>query len=234
MSISLNALFCIAVNYFQQLWWLSLEMEITKTTFENTVNYVFNDGFLFPPFYWNIFNLFPQPSAKKLLIASEVRRVFEDNNIVAVFQYGDMTTVEWDNLRFELRKQHVHVKVFPNKVACKALEGTIYKEISPLFLSTTCVVYSNKQTVKYMLGIIRKQPKMELMGAKIDNRLMSRYAVIEYSKLPSLEEQYFSLVHYLSSTASRLSALLCRNQQQLVSSLSRHANPEQEDSNQIH
>ena len=163
------------------------------------------------------------------MIASEVRSVFENNNIVAVFHYGDMSIVEWEDLRFELRKQFTCVKVFPNKVACKALEETVYKEISPLFLSTTCVVYSDEGTVKPILAIIKKQPKMELMGAKIDNRLMSRHAVMEYAKLPSLQEQHFTLVHNLSSPANRLSASLQQNQQQLVDSLSRHASPEQTD-----
>ena len=52
--------------------------------------------------------------------ADEIRHVFETNNMVIVCQFSDMNTAEWEDLRYTLRKDEIGVKMFPNKITCKA------------------------------------------------------------------------------------------------------------------
>ncbi|XP_032239578.1 39S ribosomal protein L10, mitochondrial [Nematostella vectensis] len=159
-----------------------------------------------------------KPSQKKLEIVSNVREVF-GNSCVTVFQYGDMNTAEWEDLRYALSKHNVKVKIFPNRVTHKALEDTIYDGIIPLFACTTCVIYSEEPAVKPILDVIKRQPKLELLGAKIDNRLMSVRNVQDFAKLPSLTELHVTLVQLLQHQSNQLGSLLQQNQSQLSSNL---------------
>ena len=164
-----------------------------------------------------------QPNPKKLMIAQRVREVFESNSMVVVFQYNDMNCKEWDELRFALSSNEVSVKVFPNKVTCKALEDTVYHAMSPLFLSSTCVMYSEEPKIKAMVNAAKQQPKLELLGAKVDDRLLSRQDIAGYAKLPPKDELYVELVQLLSKPALRMSMLLQQNQSKLSSNLSAYA-----------
>lgn len=156
------------------------------------------------------------------MIADQLRKVFESNNMVVVCQFSDMNTEEWEDLRFNLNKEEITLKMFPNRVSCKALEDTKYREISPLFLGATFVTYSKEAKVKPLLSAIKKQPKVELLGAKIDEQLLSRKSVVDYSKLPSLTELHGQLIQMLSEPSRRLSMLLGQNQTNLSGNLSQY------------
>lgn len=164
------------------------------------------------------------------MIAEQVREVFESNNMVVVCQFSDMNTEEWEKLRFILHKDEITVKMFPNKVSCKALEDTKYHEITPLFLASTFVTYSKEAKVKPLLAAVKKQPKVELLGGKIDDRLLSRQSVVDYSKQPSLTELHGQLLQLLSEPSRTLTTLLGQNQTNLSGNLSQYVSQGEEKS----
>ncbi|KAL9958855.1 hypothetical protein ACROYT_G035925 [Oculina patagonica] len=160
-----------------------------------------------------------KPSLRKLMLADQIREVFESNDMVVVCQFSDMNTAEWEDLRYALSKDEIKVKLFPNKITCKALENTKYQEITPLFLASTVVTYSKEAKVKPLLAGLRKQPKMDVLGGKVDEHLLSRKGVVDYSKLPSLTEQHVQLLQVLSEHSRRLTTLLEQNQMNLSGNL---------------
>ena len=163
-----------------------------------------------------------------MMIASKVREVFNNNKMVVVFQYSDMNTIEWDDLRNNLRLSDIKVKVFPNRVTHKALENSIYQEVLPLFLCTTCVMYSEELNMKPLIDVVKKQPKLELLGAKVENRLLSRTGIKECAKLPPLKELHINLLQLLQKPASQLNYLLQQNQRLLTQNLSQYVEQEKE------
>lgn len=164
------------------------------------------------------------------MIADQVREVFDSNNMVVVCHFSDLNTQEWEELRFILAKDEITVKMFPNRVSCKALENTKYCEITQLFLASTFVTYSKEAKVKPLLSAVKKQPKVELLGGKIDNQLLSRKSVVDYSKLPSLTELHGQLLHMLSEPSRRLTTLLGQNQTNLAENLSQYVSQSEEKS----
>ena len=156
------------------------------------------------------------------MIADEVRNVFASNEMVLVCQFGDLKTEEWEELRFTLNKEDIAVKMFPNRVTAKALEDTKYREVTPLFLAPTFVTFSKEAKVKPLLSAIKQQPKIELLGGKILNHLLSRNSVVDYSKLPSLTELQGQLLQILSEPSGRLATLLGQNQSNLSMNLSQY------------
>ena len=171
-----------------------------------------------------------QPSIRKLMIADQVRQMFDSNGMVVVCQFSDMNTEEWEDFRFTLKKDDMTVKMFPNRVTCKALEDTKYREIIPLFLAPTFVTYSKEANVKPLLSAIKKQPKVELLGGKIDSQLLSRRSVVDYSKLPSLTELQGQLLQILSEPSRRLTTLFGQNQTSLSGNLSQYVSQQEDKS----
>ena len=174
----------------------------------------------------NVLMFCSQPSIRKLMMADEIRNVFETNNMVIVCQFSDMNTAEWEDLRYTLGGDEIKVKMFPNKITCKALENTKYREILPLFLAATVVTYSKESKVKPLLTEMKKRPKMGILGGKIDDKLLSRKGVVDYAKLPSLPEQYGQLLHMVSEHSRRLTTLLEQNQMNLSGNLSQYVSQE--------
>lgn len=163
-----------------------------------------------------------QPSARKLMIAEQVRQVFESNDMALVCQFSDLNTKEWEDFRFTLNKDEINVKMFPNKVSCKALEYTKYQEVTPLFLAPTFITYSKAAKVKPLLAAVKRQPKVELLGGNVDDQLLSRRSVEDYSKLPSLTELQGQLLQILSEPSRTLSTLLQQNQTNLSGNLAQY------------
>lgn len=156
------------------------------------------------------------------MLADEIRDVFDSNNMLVVCQFIDMNTTDWEDLRYTLSKDEIRVKMFPNKLTCKALEDTKYHGIAPLFLAATVVTYSKEAKVKPLLAEIRKQPKMDILGGEIDDKLLSRKGLMDYSKLPSLTEQHGHLLQTLTEHSRRLTTLLEQNQMNLSGNLSQY------------
>lgn len=175
-----------------------------------------------------IVDLIFQPNPKNLMIASNVKTIFEENDMVAVFQYGDLNTTEWNDIRFKLAKNEIAVKVFPNRVTHKALEDTVFKAIQPLFSCTTCVMYSKKPQVKTVIDVVKKQSKLQLLGAKVENKLLSKTNAQEFAKLPSLKELQGQLIQLLQQPASNLNYLVQQNQRQLSGNLAQYVDQKQQ------
>jgi large subunit ribosomal protein L10 len=157
-----------------------------------------------------------QPSLKKIVIADEVRRVFTENNMVVVLQHHGLTVQEWDNARYDLADHNIKIKVFPNRVACKALENTIYKYTQPLFCSTTAVAFSKDPAVTGLFSVLKNHPKLLLIGGKVDNTLMSQDGLRVYSKLPSAQQLQSELTGIVQSPLVNLSCLMQSNQLRLT------------------
>ncbi|KAJ7353772.1 hypothetical protein OS493_032355 [Desmophyllum pertusum] len=54
-----------------------------------------------------------KPSLRKLMLADEIRDVFDSNNMLVVCQFIDMNTTDWEDLRYTLSKDEIRVKMFP-------------------------------------------------------------------------------------------------------------------------
>merc|ERR1719342_496653 len=116
------------------------------------------------------------------------------------------------------------LKLFRNRIARVYLQQTIYANIIPLFRSNTAVAFSNDDVnMKAILKLLRPIPKIEVIGGIIDNTLMNRQDLIDYSNLPSLEQCREELVQILSQPSNTLSQLLQTNQTNLSLSLSMYA-----------
>ena len=138
------------------------------------------------------------------------------------FQYGSLKNTEWNDLRYELAKENIQVKVFPNKISAKVLEGTKYENFQVMFRSSTTTCFSSENNLKVLLKIMKSFPKLELMGGKVDNEFLSRKQVIEHGKLPAIETMQAQFSQLLTQSPQQLTHLLCQSQRQLSVNLEQY------------
>ena len=164
-----------------------------------------------------------QVSDKKKAIAEEVESIFSSHEAVAVLHYNDMTVKEWQNLRLDFSQKEARVKVIPTKISQRALDHSIYGNIAVLFRGPTALVYCHKASaISGVLVALANHPKVELLGAVVQQEILTRRGLQELANLPKLPELQSQLVGVLSSVPTTVVGLLQHPQRRLVALLNQH------------
>ncbi|XP_046858998.1 39S ribosomal protein L10, mitochondrial-like [Xenia sp. Carnegie-2017] len=160
-----------------------------------------------------------KPQPHKIQLASEIRNLFHENEMVAVLGYYDMKSIEWNEVIFEAGKNDIKLRFLPNKIVHRALDSTGYVNMSPLFIGSTAVAYSKDIQLKGLLQTVKNQRKVQLLGAKINDRLFGIEKLTWVAKLPLLEQLHCEISMSLSQPLQTLKQTLSRNQQLLSQNL---------------
>lgn len=155
------------------------------------------------------------------MIAENLRAAVESPYFV-FYQYSNMGNTDWNDLRFELGKENIKVKVFPNKISAKVLQGTKYENLKFLFRSYTATCFSSENNIKALLKVMKNFPKLQLMGGKVDNEILSRNQVVEHGKLPPIETMQAEFAQLLLQPAQQFVSLLGQSQRQLCVNLEQY------------
>lgn len=154
------------------------------------------------------------------MIGAQVRDTFTHHNMVVVYHYNSLNAQEWNKLRLKLAQCGIQVKIFPSKVATKALEETRYRNISPLFKGATAIAFAREpSSVKDLLSVTNSESKLHLLGGIVEDKMMTPLGVQKYGELPPLEvmqqtilgtltQTQHTLMKYIQSTPQKLSQLL--------------------------
>nr|XP_020460394.1 39S ribosomal protein L10, mitochondrial isoform X2 [Monopterus albus] len=143
-----------------------------------------------------------------LLLKRDLKNLFQNYKMLAVVQRNSSTAEDMLILRHRLFKHGITVKLFPNQVMRSFLSDSVYCNMAPLFIGPTVLFVSKEPKVKQMLVTLRSSPQMTLLGACIDNTLLSAQGVVNYSKLPSVAAVQGELVSGLTMLTSNTAAML--------------------------
>ncbi|TMW49833.1 hypothetical protein DOY81_005073 [Sarcophaga bullata] len=160
------------------------------------------------------------------IISREVRNWLENSKMIAIFHLNSIKSDDFFDVRVQLHKQNMQLKMYGAKIVRKAVEGSRFEAILPLFESQQCIVFSPEQKVSQLLKTTRKVPQMLLLGGIVDNTLLSRNEFMSYAQLPGLQSAQAELVHTLNSAASSLVQNLEAHQNNFVNVLDVYAKGE--------
>ncbi|XP_011188754.1 39S ribosomal protein L10, mitochondrial [Zeugodacus cucurbitae] len=164
------------------------------------------------------------------VIAREVSNWLEHSHMVGFYHLNSIKDDELFSVRVQLHKQNMHLKSYGKKIVQKAVEGTRFEAILPLFESNNCVVFSTQQQVPQLLRITRRVPQMLLLAGIVDERLLSRNEFMEYAKLPGLQAAQGQLVQTLNMAAGNVVQQLETHQKNFVNVLDVYAKGETNES----
>ncbi|XP_033911713.2 large ribosomal subunit protein uL10m [Acipenser ruthenus] len=162
------------------------------------------------------------------LLKREVEALFRDNKMVAVFQNNAVTAEDMLQLKHRLMKHGIAVKFYPNQVARSYLSDSKYSNLLPLFIGQNILLVSREPKVKEMLQTLRTMPHIILLGACVEDALLSRQGVLNYSKLPSLAVIQGEVVGGLSLMTSQTASLLQHHPLQLSRLLQQYVKQQSE------
>ncbi|MCI4384309.1 hypothetical protein PGIGA_G00037190 [Pangasianodon gigas] len=161
------------------------------------------------------------------LLKRDLKTVFSECKMIAVLQNNATNAEDMLLLKHRLRKHDITIKFFPNQVMRSFLPGSPYSNMQPLFIGQTVLFVSKEPKVKEMLQVLRSSPQMLLLGACIENTLLSREGILNYSKLPSMRTVHGELVGGLTLMTSHTVSMLHRHPAYLSALLQQYIKQQQ-------
>lgn len=148
--------------------------------------------------------------AEKAKVIDDLNAVFGGTGVVVVTHYKGLTVAEVTDLRGQIRAAGAAFRVTKNKLAQRALDGTPFASIAPLFSGPTAIAFSNDPTAapKIVSAFARKNDKLQIVGGGLSGALLDAASVKALAELPSLDELRAKLVGLINTPASRLVGLL--------------------------
>uniref|UniRef100_A0A8B9ZUI0 Large ribosomal subunit protein uL10m n=1 Tax=Anas zonorhyncha TaxID=75864 RepID=A0A8B9ZUI0_9AVES len=156
------------------------------------------------------------------LLRRQVEEVFRDSRMVAVCQYNAMPGEDVVLLRHYLRKHNIEVKFVLNEIVRPVLSQSRYRNLLPLFVGRNILLVSPETKAKEMLRVLKGVPQVNLLGACIDDTILSRQGVENFAKLPPLEASQGQTLGALAVLPSQTCSLLQRGAAHLTALLDRH------------
>ena len=148
-------------------------------------------------------------SQKKKLVDS-LHDVLSKTELVVITQQSGMTVAEVTTLRRQMREAGASFKVTKNRLARRALEGTKFAKLAPLFKGPTAVAYSTDPVAaaKVAVSYANANEKLTIVGGAMGETLLDSNVVKALATLPSLDELRGKLVGLLQTPATRLAQVL--------------------------
>ncbi|MGA9657686.1 MAG: 50S ribosomal protein L10 [Asticcacaulis sp.] len=148
--------------------------------------------------------------AQKAASIEELKSVFADSGTVVVTQYTGMTFVEMSDLRTRLRNEGAVLKVFKNRLAQKALDGSVGEAGDALFKGPVALVYSADPVTaaKISAQYAKENDKLKIVGGLMGETVLNEAGVKALATLPSLDELRGKLVGLLQAPATKIAGIL--------------------------
>ena len=148
--------------------------------------------------------------AQKKDIVASLHKTFEDASIVVVTHYSGLTVAEMGALRDNMREVGANFKVTKNRLTRRALEGTKYQPLEPLFTGPTAIAYSDDPVAaaKAAVNFSKTNDKLIVLGGALGDEQLDLAKITSLASLPSLDELRAKIVGMLSTPATRIAGVL--------------------------
>ncbi|NXR29299.1 RM10 protein, partial [Cinclus mexicanus] len=163
-----------------------------------------------------------QEDGQVRVLRRQVEETLRGSRMVAVCQYNSMPDEDVAMFRHYLRKHNIHVKFVLNEIVRPVLAQSKYRNLLPLFVCQNILLVSPETRAREMLRVLKGVPQVNLLGACIDDTILSRQGVENFAQLPSLEVSQGQTVAALSLLSSQTSSLLQRGPAHLTALLDEH------------
>jgi len=148
-------------------------------------------------------------SEKEKLVAS-LHGTLKDASLVVVTQQVGLTVAEVSDLRRKMRAAGASFKVAKNRLTRRALEGTSFQHLGPLFKGPTAIAYSRDPVAaaKVAVEFSAKNEKLKVIGGGLGDKSLDQNAIKALATLPSLPEIRARMLGTIVAPATRLATVI--------------------------
>jgi len=150
--------------------------------------------------------------------------------VVVTHQIG-LSVDEVTQLRRQVRSVGASFRVTKNRLARRALVGTAFESLSPLFTGPTAIAFSRDPVAaaKVVVEYANRNDKLTIIGGGLAGQQIDAAGIKELASLPSLDELRGKLIGLLQAPAARLATVLQAPAAQIVRIFAAYADKEAED-----
>lgn len=129
--------------------------------------------------------------------------------VVVTHQTG-LNVDEVTQLRRQVRSAGASFRVTKNRLAKRALTGTPFELLSPLFTGPTAIAFSRDPVAaaKVVVEYANRNAKLTIIGGGLAGQKVDAAGIKELASLPSLDELRGKLIGLLLAPAARLAMVL--------------------------
>jgi large subunit ribosomal protein L10 len=163
-------------------------------------------------------------SQKEKLVAS-LQQALSDTACVVITHQTGMTVEEVTDLRRQMRAAGASFKVTKNRLARRALAGTKFERLSPMFTGPTAIAFSRDPVAaaKVAVEFANKNDKLRIVGGGLNDQQLDAAGIKSLATLPSLDQLRAKLLGLLQTPATRIAAVLQAPGGQIARVLAAHA-----------
>jgi len=163
--------------------------------------------------------------AQKQRVVENLAQDLTGTACVVVTHQSGLSVADVTALRRQVRDAGASFRVTKNRLAKRALTGTPFETLSPLFTGPTAIAFSTDPVAaaKVIVGYANRNDKLRIVGGGLAGRQIDADEVRELASLPSLDELRGKLIGLLQAPAARLARVLQAPAGQVARVLAAHA-----------
>lgn len=147
---------------------------------------------------------------QKAKLVDTLHDALSDTVCVVVTHQNGMTVEEVTQLRRQMRAVGAGFKVTKNRLARRALEGTKFEQLSPLFKGPTAIAFSRDPVAaaKVAVEFANKNEKLQIIGGGLGAQQLDAKGIKALATMPSLDQLRAKILGMLQTPATRIAAVL--------------------------
>jgi large subunit ribosomal protein L10 len=165
---------------------------------------------------------------EKEAVVADLRQVFDDATLLVITQQSGLTVGEASDLRRQMRAAGATYKVIKNRLTKRALEGTKFQALQPLFTGPTAIAYSDDPVAaaKVCVEFAKKNEKLTVVGGALGEEELDIERIKFLAQLPSLDEVRSKLIGVVQAPATKLAGVIQAPASQLARVFSAYSSKE--------
>jgi large subunit ribosomal protein L10 len=163
--------------------------------------------------------------AQKQQLTASLHQDLSDTVCVVITHQTGLTVDEATQLRRQMRNAGARYRVTKNRLVRRALEGTPFEGLAPLFTGPTAIAFSRDPVAaaKAAVEYANRNQKLTIVGGGLSGQPLDVAGVRALATLPSLDELRGRIIGLLNAPATKLAVLLQTPGGQLARVLAAHA-----------
>jgi len=163
--------------------------------------------------------------SQKQQIAAVLHQDLADTVCVVVTHQTGLSVEEVNQLRRQMRNAGARYRVTKNRLARRAIEGTPFANLAPLFTGPTAIAFSRDPVAaaKAAVEYANRNTKLTVIGGGLSGQTLDAAAVKALAILPSLDELRSKILGLLNAPATKLAVLLQTPAGQLARVVAAHS-----------
>jgi large subunit ribosomal protein L10 len=163
--------------------------------------------------------------AQKQHLTQTLHRDLSDTVCVVITHQTGLSVAEVTQLRRQMRSAGASYRVTKNRLVKRAIEGTPFAALAPLFTGPTAIAFSRDPVAaaKAAVEYANRNTKLTIVGGGLSGQMLDQAGVRALATLPSLDELRSKIIGLLNAPATKLATLLQTPGSQLARVLAAHA-----------